>query len=141
MTKKRHVLITGAGRGIGAAIAEIFAAHDYCVSLLGRNLSVLDEQALLLGESSRAISCDITDPKLVEQAFATACVDFGPIEVLVNNAGAANPAPFLKTDPAALQAMLDVNYLGACYCIQQALPAMLERQTWKNYQYRQHLQR
>ena len=52
---------------------------------------------------------------------------FGSIDVLVNNAGAAMTAPFLKTDAAHLQKMMDVNFLGACYCIQQVLPSMLER--------------
>lgn len=123
---KPHVLITGAGRGIGAAIAKQFAENNYALSLLGRNQKVLDEQVALLGDNVQAIVCDITDSVAVEQAFSKASKNFGAVTVLVNNAGAAHAAPFLKTSPSKLQAMLDVNYLGACYCIQQALPNMLE---------------
>ena len=123
---KQHVLITGAGRGIGAAIAKQFAQNGYLLSLLGRNQNVLDEQVAILGDSAQAVVCDITDPAAVEKVFLTATQAFGPISVLVNNAGAAHAAPFMKTDPSNLQSMLDVNYLGACYCIQQVLPNMLE---------------
>ena len=122
-----HVLITGAGRGIGAAIAKLFAHNGYALSLLGRNQDVLDEQVSQLGKSTQAIVCDITDPAAVEKAFTQAQKIFGAVAVLVNNAGAAHAAPFLQTSPDKLQAMLDVNYLGACYCIQNALPSMLER--------------
>jgi len=126
-----HVLITGAGRGIGAAIAEIFAKGEFSVSLLGRQLTVLEEQVAAFGSHVQAIACDITDPNQVERAFDQACNEFGPITVLVNNAGAAHAAPFLKTSPERLQAMLDVNYLGACYCIQNVLPAMIENKHGK----------
>lgn len=126
---KPHVLITGAGRGIGAAITEIFAQNGYQLSLLGRNKDILDEQVAKFGSVAQSIVCDITVPAQVAQAFATASDTFGPPTVLVNNAGAAHAAPFMKTAPSQLQSMLDVNYLGACYCIQQALPAMLENKT------------
>ena len=123
---KPHVLITGAGRGIGAAIAKQFADRGYALSLLGRNSDVLEAQVKILDASAQSIVCDITDPKLVASAFALASKSFGAPSVLVNNAGAAHAAPFVKTQPQQFQAMLDVNYLGACYCIQEALPAMLE---------------
>jgi len=121
-----HVLITGAGRGIGAAIADLFAEKGFSLSLLGRNREVLDQQVERLGSMAQAIVCDITDPQLVAQAFEQSNASFGAPSVLVNNAGAAHASPFVKTDAAKFQSMMDVNYLGACYCIQQALPAMLE---------------
>jgi len=123
---KPHALITGAGRGIGAAIAKQFADNDFSVSLLGRNQAILDQQVAQLGSPAQSIVCDITKPELVAQAFAQAEAGFGVCTVLVNNAGSAYAAPFLKTDATQLQSMLDVNYLGACYCIQQALPAMID---------------
>ena len=125
--QSKHVLITGAGRGIGAAISRRFAGSGYRVSLLGRDQSLLEQQAKQLGEAVAPLVCDITDPNKVALGFESAVNNFGSIDVLVNNAGAASTAPFLKTSAEKLQAMLDVNYLGACYCIQQVLPSMLER--------------
>ena len=129
MTKKqsKHVLITGAGRGIGAAVSERFVASGYRVTLLGRDAANLTQQASQLGKLAQISVCDITDPSNVADAFEAAANSFGSIDVLVNNAGAASTAPFLKTSPEQLQSMLSVNYLGACYCIQQVLAIMLER--------------
>lgn len=123
---KPHVVITGAARGIGAAIADLFIERGFKLSLLGRNAEALDEKIERLGAKAQGIICDITDPQAVTDAFVRVNESFGAPTVLVNNAGAAHASPFLKTGAADLQAMLDVNYLGACYCIQQALPAMLE---------------
>jgi len=123
---KPHVVITGAARGIGAAIADLFIERGFKLSLLGRNVEALDEKIERLGTKAQGIICDITDPQAVTDAFVQVNESFGAPTVLVNNAGAAHAAPFLKTGVADLQAMLDVNYLGACYCIQQALPTMLE---------------
>jgi len=124
---KKHALITGAGRGIGAAVSERLAAGGYNVTLLGRDLANLEQQASIIGDAANPLVCDITDPHNVASAFSAATNRFGTIDVLVNNAGAASTAPFLKASPEQLQSMLDVNYLGACYCIQQALATMLER--------------
>jgi len=137
----KHVIITGAGRGIGAAIADIFVANGYNVTLIGRNAVLLQEKAnslgqntdpltgkaTELGEVALALSCDITKPEEIDSAFKQAVKTFGPVDVLVNNAGAALTAPFIKTKPEQFQAMMNVNFLGACYCIQAVLPNMMER--------------
>ena len=123
----KHVVITGAGRGIGAAIVDKFAQHDYNLTLIGRDYSALKTQAKGLGEGAFPIACDITDWQDVEGVFASAVDEFGPVDVLVNNAGAAITAPFTKTSQALFQSMMDVNFLGACVCIQQVLPTMLKR--------------
>lgn len=125
----KHVIITGAGRGIGAAITDIFAAKGFKVTLIGRNAEVLEEKASGLGEAALALSCDITKPEEIAVAFKQAIDTFGPVDVLVNNAGAALTAPFVKTKPEQFQAMMNVNFLGACYCIQAVLPDMMERNT------------
>ena len=123
----KHVIITGAGKGIGAAIAETFVAKGYKVSLIGRNLEVLEEKASELGAAALPLVCDITQPTAIEAAFKQAVQAFGPVDVLVNNAGAALTAPFLKTKPEQFQAMMNVNFFGACLCIQSVLPSMMER--------------
>lgn len=125
--RKKHVVITGAGRGIGAAIAQEFSRHDYRITLMGRHLKPLNEQITQLHGDALPLACDVTEQQNVENAFATAVSELGPIDVLVNNAGAAFTASFLKTSPDKFKSMMDVNLLGAVYCIQQVLPGMLER--------------
>jgi NAD(P)-dependent dehydrogenase (short-subunit alcohol dehydrogenase family) len=72
------------------------------------------------------VTADIADADSVARAFATAAEQTGPVSMLVNNAGQAHSAPFLKTDAALWQRMLDVNLTGTFLCTQAALPAMLD---------------
>lgn len=123
----KHVIITGAGRGIGAAIADIFVSKGFKVTLIGRNLKLLEEKSTDLGDAALALSCDITRTEEIHTAFKQATDKFGPVDVLVNNAGAALTAPFVKTTAEQFQTMMNVNFLGACYCIQAVLPNMIER--------------
>jgi len=128
----KHALVTGGGRGIGAAIARQLLGEGASVTLLGRDAATLDAtvtalQAHRLGDASvGAVCADIAEPASVEAAFAAATEARGAITVLVNNAGQAHSAPFGKTDLALWQRMLDVNLTGTFLCTQAALPAMLE---------------
>jgi 3-hydroxybutyrate dehydrogenase len=121
----RHAVVTGAGRGIGAAIATALAAEGAQVTLLGRNEAQLKEkcETLLVAQ---AICCDVTDEAAVGAAFAEARRVFGPVAVLVNNAGAAESAPFVRTSLELLRRMLDVNLIGIFLCSRAALPDMLD---------------
>lgn len=123
----RHALVTGAGRGIGAAIARAFVNAGARVTLVGRNLAALDAVAKDLGGRTQSIAADVSLEAEVQAAFAQAASTFGPIEWLVNNAGQASSAPFQRTDGALMRRMLDVNLMGPFHCIHAALPAMLER--------------
>jgi len=120
----RHAIVTGASRGIGAAIAARLAAMGALVTLMGRDEETLGRQA---GRSSgaRAAVCDVTDPAQVEKTFVEA-QNRAPIAILVNNAGAAESAPFLRTDDAMLERMLAVNVASAFRCTRAALPSMIE---------------
>ncbi len=120
----RHVLITGGGSGIGAAIASRFAAANWQVTITGRGLSRLQKVADEIG--AQALQMDVTDQSSVQSAFKAARETFGPVDVLVNNAGVAKAGPFLKTTRDALQASLDVNLHGVFNCTQEALVDMLE---------------
>ncbi|VVE54575.1 SDR family NAD(P)-dependent oxidoreductase [Pandoraea commovens] len=122
-----HALVTGGARGIGEAVARSLLAQGARVTLLGRSEAKLAQgvQALAaLGEVSW-VAADISDAAAVEAAFARAAERFGPVQVLVNNAGQAVSAPFGKTDAALWQQMIDVNLTGTYHCISAALPAML----------------
>lgn len=120
-----HAVITGAGRGIGAAIARRLAADGLRLTLLGRGLAPLQALAAGLPGEHQALSCDVADAAQVAAAFAAARAAFGPVRVLVNNAGQAATAPLAKTDDALWQQMLSVNLTGTFLCTRAALPDML----------------
>ncbi|KPU93010.1 3-hydroxyacyl-CoA dehydrogenase [Variovorax paradoxus] len=124
----RHALVTGAARGIGAEIARTLAAEGAVLTLLGRDREALQRVAdtLPAAASHRVVAADVADPAAVQQAFAQARAALGPLAILVNNAGAAESAPFLKTSVELWQRMLSVNLTGSFLCTQAALPDMLE---------------
>lgn len=124
----RHALVTGASRGIGAAIATALAAEGVRVSLLGRNERRLAEVSQAAGGAAHAIPicADVTDPDAVGRAFAAARRRFGPMHVLINNAGCAAAAKFTDTDEALWNRMLAVNLTGTYLCTRAAIPDMLE---------------
>ena len=126
----RHVWITGAGRGIGAAIAHAFAREGAALSLSGRKLQTLEMQAAELRKAFPGVKfhlsvMDLSDPASVEAAHRTNHAALGPVTVLVNNAGQALSQPFAKTDLQLWQQMLNVNLTGTYLCIQAALPDLL----------------
>ncbi len=114
-----HAIVTGASRGVGAAIAKALATQGARITAMGRVLDTLEQMIGGL-TAAQAIVVDITDAESVAQAFAQA----GPAEILINNAGAAESAPFERTDAALWQRMLAVNLTGAFHCTQAVLPAM-----------------
>ncbi|HYF20421.1 MAG TPA: SDR family NAD(P)-dependent oxidoreductase [Ramlibacter sp.] len=122
----RHALVTGAARGIGAAIARTLAADGATLTLLGRNAGALQALAQELpGQGHGFVVADVADEAAVQRAFAQARQARGPITILVNNAGQAESAPFQKTSLALWQKMLAVNLTGTFLCSQAALPDML----------------
>jgi NAD(P)-dependent dehydrogenase (short-subunit alcohol dehydrogenase family) len=121
----RHALVTGGGRGIGAAIAAMLAGAGARVSLLGRTTAEIRSTAAALPGGALAFTADVTDAASVERAFAGARASAGEISILVNNAGLAKSRPLAKTDEAFWRAMLEVNLTGAYHCTRAALPAML----------------
>jgi NAD(P)-dependent dehydrogenase (short-subunit alcohol dehydrogenase family) len=121
----KHAIVTGGGRGIGAAIAAALAEQGATLTLMGRDRARLDKHAKTL--SARALTVDIANPESVEAAFARAQADTGPVDILVNNAGGVISAPFARTDLAVWMQMLDVNLTGTYLCCRQVLSGMLER--------------
>jgi len=121
----RHALVTGGGQGIGAAVALALVAAGARVTVLGRRLDVVQALAERQPERLHAVSADVADAAQVAAAFADARQRFGPLAILVNNAGQAGSAPFLKIDATLWQRMLDVNLTGTLLCTQAALPDLL----------------
>src|SRR6478672_4705155 len=119
----KHAVVTGGARGIGAAVTRALVGHGANVTMLGR--SAAPSVDLARDPHLHYAQADICEPEDLEKAFGSARSSFGPIHVLVNNAGQGSSAPFLKTDFALWRSMMQVNLDGAFHCIHQVLPAML----------------
>lgn len=120
----KHAAVTGGARGIGAAVTRTLVAHGAKVTMLGR--SAAPPSDLANNPHLRYVQADICEPDNLLRAFASARASFGPIHILVNNAGRASSAPFLKTDVALWRSMMQVNLDGTFHCIHAVLPAMLD---------------
>ncbi len=124
----RHALVTGGTRGIGLAIALSLLRHGARVTIVARKqTNLLEAKKRLEAEGEvNCIALDITDAAAIPAAFESAVNDFGPISILVNNAGQAHSAPFMKTDIHLLNSMVAVNLSSVLLCTQAVLPGMLE---------------
>ena len=123
----QHALVTGASRGIGAVVAAALAAEGAHVSLLAREAQSLARLAGQLGnERALPVAADVTDGASVRGAFAAARARFGPVHILINNAGQAASAKFTDTDEALWQRIMAVNLTGTYLCAHAAVTDMLE---------------
>jgi 3-hydroxybutyrate dehydrogenase len=122
-----HAVVTGGSRGIGAAIAAALTAGGVRVSLLGRDTAALGRVAQELGGDQRAfaVTTDVTDSDSVANAFTDARNHFGPVQLLINNAGQATSAKFTDTDEKLWNQLIAVNLHGTYLCCRQAVPDML----------------
>ena len=125
----RHAVVTGAGRGIGAAIAMELARLGADVTLMGRDRARLDAQADVVrgahGATVVAIRCDVASEAAVAGAFGEARRQLGDPHVLVNNAGQAEGASLVDTSLDLWNRLMAVNATGPFLCMRQVLPAML----------------
>lgn len=121
----RHALVTGAARGIGAAIARALADEGARLTLLGRKRETLAALAAELPGEHGFVVADVADEAQVHAAFSEARAARGPVAILVNNAGQAESAPLAKTSLDLWQRMLAVNLTGTFLCSQAALPDLL----------------
>jgi NAD(P)-dependent dehydrogenase (short-subunit alcohol dehydrogenase family) len=125
----RHALVTGANRGIGAAIARHLAQAGADVTLLVRTPASAEPLATALGAlgvRARVVGADVTDATALAAACAAAEA-IAPVDILVNNAGSAETAPFLRSDEALFTRMLDVHLLAPVRATHAVLPGMLAR--------------
>jgi len=129
--KGRVVLITGAGRGIGRALAHAFAAAGAKVALLGKtkkNLLEVQKELKDSGAATVVLAADVSDEGAVSRAVAAAEQQLGPVDVLVNNAGIFALAPVEKMDTVAFDRMLAVNLRGPFLMSRAVLPGMKSRE-------------
>ena len=119
-----RVLVTGASRGIGEAIARAFAARGCTLGLVARRSGPLEDLAAELpGSGHAALEADVTDP----DSMAGAVERFGQVDVVVANAGITHYRPFAQLPLDEARQMNDVNWLGTIHTVWAALPGMLER--------------
>jgi NAD(P)-dependent dehydrogenase (short-subunit alcohol dehydrogenase family) len=120
----QHAVITGGGSGIGAAIAKAMTGAGARVTLMGRDAGKLQGKAKELGAASQP--ADVTDRSQVATAFAAAAKQNGTVTILVNNAGAAEAAPFTRMDDELWDSLIAVNLTGVYNCTRAAIGAMAE---------------
>jgi 2-hydroxycyclohexanecarboxyl-CoA dehydrogenase len=122
MPKALRAVVTGGGRGIGAAIARKLKANGYQVILMGRSRNLIHDLADEI--RAHAVRIDVGDPASVEAAFMAA----GPVDLLINNAAIVRPAPVTQTDVRVWEEHLKVNLTGAFLCSLKVLPGMISRE-------------
>ena len=131
----KFAVVTGAGKGIGRAIAERFLEDD------AQGIAILDYDFELAQASAKeldptgarviAVKCNVASQEDVNTAFATIFEKFGRVDVLVNNAGITRDAMFHKMTEDQARMVLDVNFYGTFYCCQAVIPGMREREYGK----------
>jgi NAD(P)-dependent dehydrogenase (short-subunit alcohol dehydrogenase family)/enamine deaminase RidA (YjgF/YER057c/UK114 family) len=125
----RVAVVTGAGRGIGAATARALADAGFNVVVAARHRDQIERQTaelVALGHGAKAVVCDVTIEASV-QALSREAAELGPVAVLVNNAGAAASMPVVRTSLEDWNRLMAVNATGAFLCTRAFLPGMLER--------------
>jgi 3-oxoacyl-[acyl-carrier protein] reductase len=128
----KTALITGAGKGIGKALAIALAKEGVNVGLLARTASDLEELATQLQEfdiKTAIATADVADMEAVNTAVKQLQDELGFIDTLVNNAGVAYFGGFLELEPAKFEQTIQINLMGVYYVTRAILPAMIERKT------------
>ena len=125
-----HALVTGANRGIGAAVTRALAAEGAAITMLVRDAAraapVADELRAA-GTRVGIVTADITDGNALRRACDAAVAELGPVTILVNNAGGSASLPFLKSEAALFSQMISQHLLAPVHTMQSVLPAMLAR--------------
>ncbi|MEM0577461.1 3-ketoacyl-ACP reductase [Flavobacterium polysaccharolyticum] len=130
--KNKNALITGAGKGIGKAVAIALAKEGVNIVLIARTQADIDEVAQEIntyGVKTLALTADVADINSVNLAIEKAIASFQTIDILINNAGIAAFGKFLELEPSEWERIIQVNLMGVYYVTRAILPNMIERQT------------
>ena len=123
--KDKVAIVTGAGRGIGKAIAEAFAKEGASVVCSARSVDEIEAVAVAIG--GLAIPCDVADEAAIRNLIDATVDAYGPIDILVNNAGAVARLPVHELPAEDWDHVINVNLRGLFLCTKYALPSMLDQ--------------
>lgn len=129
--KNKTALVTGAGKGIGKAVALALAAEGVHVGLIARtekDLQTVADEIKALGVNVAYATADISNRAEVEAAVASIGAALGAVDILINNAGTGTFGKFLELEPEVWEQQIKVNLFGTYYTIRAVLPQMLEKQ-------------
>lgn len=121
------VVITGAAGGLGQALARSFAAAGARIAALDRDAvgaEVLAAELRSDGRQALSLGCDVTDVVACERAMASVIETWGRIDVLINNAGISHRSAYIRTSPAVIRRVMEVNFFGSVHCTRAALNAL-----------------
>ena len=131
--KKRHALITGASRGIGAAIALELAKAGHSISVNYNSHSDDAERVvkdlLNIGVEAKAVKGNVSDKKSVQEMINNATDSLGPVDILVNNAGIISDNLIMRMKDEEFDKVIDTNLKGTYYCTKECIPSMV-KQRW-----------
>src|SRR5258708_22873508 len=121
-------IVTGASRGIGRAIAEVFAREGARVAICGRKQETLDRAAAEIGFSVRAIACHVGRAGQIENLLAVTARELGAVDILVNNAATnISFGPCLEVEEAQFDKMIEINLKSAFRLVKAIAPGMCDR--------------
>ncbi|WPO79138.1 3-ketoacyl-ACP reductase [Flavobacterium sp. KACC 22761] len=130
--KNKTAFITGAGKGIGKAVAIALAKEGVNLILVSRtqkDVEQLADEASNLGVKALAVTADVSDINSINAAVEKALSEFKHIDILINSAGIASFGKFLELEPEAWERIIQVNLMGTYYTTRAIIPNMIERQT------------
>ena len=123
-------VVTGAGRGIGAAVSRLLAAEGATVIASARSQAEIEavaDEIRSAGGTAHAVTCDVGDASSIESLKTQAHDLAGPVDILINNAGVSTSAPFMRVTPEEWERLWRINTTGPLLCTQAFLPDMLEK--------------
>jgi NAD(P)-dependent dehydrogenase (short-subunit alcohol dehydrogenase family) len=131
LLENRVAIITGAAsaRGIGKAMAQVFAQHGARIAILDLSADAAAAAAKDIGPNHLGVACDVTKKSDCENAAQAVLQRFGQIDVLINNAGITQPLKLMDIEPANYEAVTDVSLRGTLYMSQAVIPHMRARKS------------
>lgn len=120
----KTIVITGAGAGLGRALAKAFAQDGHSVILLGRTLAKVEAVAAEIGDRALAVGCDVSSPDSVRAAFAMIAQSYPHIDILINNAAVFEPFTIAEATDRQLLGAISTNLAGPMLCARSAIPLM-----------------
>ena len=121
-------IVTGASRGIGRGVTELFVKEGARVAICGRKQDSLDQVAREIGPAARPIACHVGRAEQIANMVSTVTKELGPVDILVNNAATnISLGPCLQVDEAQFDKMIEINLKSAFRLIQAIAPGMCDR--------------